>query len=152
MVVIKNAISINLTRDKVFNFLRNPITLPLWNYYIKSVQKISAGDEEVGSRFHQVRKNDEQFFFISKLEKNNFLEFKTEPNSSLNFIRQITFSEVDGITQIDDRLCIDTGYPLFLQKLFSVKIKHAVKENLIKLKELLETGKTELQDGRVIVI
>lgn len=152
MVVIKNTISINLTIEKVFNFLSNSVTLPLWNYYIKSVQKISTGTEEVGSRFHQIRKNDEQFFFISKFERNKFLEFKTEPNSSLDFIRQMTFSEADGITLIDDCLDIDTRYPLLLQKLFSRKIKHGVKENLAKLKELLETGKTELQDGRLSVI
>lgn len=152
MIRIKNQISIDLKRERVFNFLSNPVTFPLWNYYIKNVQKISSGSEVVGSRFHQIRKNDEQIFVISRFEINKFIEFKSEPDSSLQFIRQMKFSEVDGVALIDDCLDLDTGYPLLLQKLFTNKIKRAVKENLLKLKELLETGETRLQDGRVSAI
>ena len=41
-----------------------------------------------------------------------------------------------------------TGYPGILERLFVGRNRRAVAENLGKLKELLEYGQTQLQDGR----
>jgi hypothetical protein len=43
---------------------------------------------------------------------------------------------------------MDLGKPQFIQKIFEPQIKKGVKENLFKLKQLLEDGSTVLQDGR----
>jgi hypothetical protein len=152
MTKIKNIISIGMLTNVVFAFVSNPINFPLWNYYIRSVKKISSGNDEVGTRYHQVRKTDEQIFAVTMFEINKFIEFKTEPNSSIHFTRQMAFTDENGITVIDDYFEIDSGYPLFLAKPFNNKLKNAVRENLDKLKELLETGRTRLQDGKEIAL
>jgi hypothetical protein len=43
---------------------------------------------------------------------------------------------------------LDTGKPALVEKLAGGNVKSAVTENLQKLKQLLETGKVILQDGR----
>jgi len=145
-----NSASIETNVEKVFKFLADPENIPLWNYYIKEVSKISPGTIEIGARFHQIRKNDEQTFEITKFQKNKIIEFTTDSSSSIQFKRQLIFQEKNSHCLVEDHFELDTGYPLFLQKLFSKMIKKSIKENLIKLKQLLETGRTVLQDGRVI--
>ncbi|NBC65188.1 MAG: hypothetical protein GVY07_05915 [Bacteroidetes bacterium] len=45
-------------------------------------------------------------------------------------------------------MTLHTGYPGILERLVVGRISRAVAENLGKLKELLEHGQTQLQDGR----
>lgn len=152
MVGINNTIYINVPVERLFNFLSRPENLPLWNYYLKSVRKISNGINIIGARYHQERKDDEQVFEITRFEQNKLIEFKSLEDSKLRFKRQLIFSQIDGQTFLQDFFEVDTGLPLMLQKLFRGKLRSAVKENLAKLKQLLETGQTTLQDGRLVRI
>jgi hypothetical protein len=47
---------------------------------------------------------------------------------------------------------LDSAKPLLIEKLAKIKVKKAVMQNLIKLKELLENGSVQLQDGRLVQI
>jgi len=152
MILILNEISINTSLEKTFAFLSNPENLSLWNYYIKSVRRISSDSNIVGSEYHQIRERDEQFFKISQFEENKSIEFISNPGSSIYFKRKMIFSKVKGETLIEDHFELDTNQPLIFQKFFSRKIKNAVKENLAKLKTLLETGQVTLQNGKVSYI
>jgi uncharacterized membrane protein len=149
MILIENSISIKADVGKVFNFLADPEKLPKWNYYVKKVYRKSSGNSELGSRYRQIRKNDEQTFEITKFQKNKLIEFTTTPNSTIKFKRKLTFSENHSHCEVTDYFELDTGHPLILQKVLRYKIRKSVKENLMKLKQLLEMGRTILQDGRI---
>ena len=149
MIVIKNSISIKTKIGVVFHFLATPENLPKWNYYIQEVHKISSGNNDLGSRFHQIRKGDQQTFEITEYKRNKLIEFTTISNSSIKFKRRLKFSEFNSHCLLEDEFELDTGHPWLLQKLLHYKIRKGIKDNLLKLKQLLETGQTVLQDGRL---
>jgi hypothetical protein len=62
------------------------------------------------------------------------------------------FQADDGSTIIVDRWELSFGLFGPLETLAGNRVKSAVKENLKKLKELLETGNTILQDGRSVAL
>lgn len=151
VITFRNTIEINVELSTVYAFAAAPEKFPLWNYYILQVQKVS-GDSFLGSRYHQVRKNDEQYFDVTKYEPNRLVEYTTIPKSKFFFQRQMLFQAVGQQTTIEDIIRFDSGYPGFLQRLFTRKMKGAVYENLTKMKKLLETGHVRLQDGRSVSI
>ena len=68
------------------------------------------------------------------------------------FRRHIEFRETRRGTRLVDSWDLTTGYPAALE-LFAVRrIRRAVASNLQKLKQLLEDGAVELQDGRVVSV
>ena len=52
----------------------------------------------------------------------------------------MVFTEEDGNTAVDDSIELESRFLTFIIRFFSRWTKSAVKENLLKLKELLETG------------
>jgi len=152
MVIIKNEIQIDSELEKVFSFLANPENLPKWNYYLVTVKKIKEGNPVIGSQYHQVRKKDAQYIELTALEGNKLIEFSSIKSSFIRFKRRMFFSATANGSLIDDIIELRSFIPSFLLRLFTKKIQEAVKANLYKLKELLETCTTTLQDGRVVTI
>ena len=150
MITIANSIEINVPIKQLFAFLSDPETLPFWNYYVIKVVRISPETKGIGARYRQTRKEDEQIFEIASLNENRLIELRTISGSSLQFRRQMTFTEIGHKCVLEDFFEMDTGHPGLLQKVMAGSIRAAVSENLGKLKQLLEEGKTTLQDGRVI--
>jgi len=113
---------------------------------------MADGNPVIGSQYHQVRKKDEQYFTITGFEENKTIEFSSTRSSFLKYKRQFTFTVLEGTCMVDDIFEISTGLPLpaLINKLLGKKPQMAVKENLLKLKQLLETGQTTLQDGRLV--
>jgi len=101
----------------------------------------------VGSTYHQVRKNDEQDLRISRLEPNLSLVVETIPPSKPELRREIAFEAQGRSTLIVDRWQLDMGVPRMVESLAARRAKSGVRENLEKLKVLLESGKVTLQDG-----
>jgi hypothetical protein len=64
----------------------------------------------------------------------------------------MAFSQVGKSTRIVDRWRLDLGVPALLEPLAVGRVKKAVRENLGKLKTLLEAGTVTLQDGRTFAI
>ena len=83
---------------------------------------------------------------------NKNLVVETIPPSKPNLRREIVFHNEGESTIIVDRWELSFGLFGPLEKLAGNRMKSAVKENLEKLKELLETGSTILQDGRSVAI
>jgi hypothetical protein len=80
------------------------------------------------------------------------IKVATVEGSGIQFKRLFQLRETQHSSCIlTDQFELDLGISRVLQQIFSVKIKRAVKENLGKLKELIETGQTVLQDGRVSI-
>ena len=101
-----------------------------------------------GTNYHQKRKTDEQDFAIIEYQPGEKAVVKTLPGSQPAFERQMIFVEEGKDTCIIDEWKLETGRPAILERLAANQVKQAVFENLGKLKELLETGAVQLQDGR----
>lgn len=150
MITLRNTIDINAPLEMVFKFLANPENFPKWNYYLKTVKKIADGNPVIGSEYHQVRKSDEQYFAIASFKESELIEFASIRKPSIKFKRCFTFSATEAGCRVDDLFEFGYWVPSFIGKIVSKKPEKAVKDNLMKLKELLEYGETTLQDGRSV--
>ena len=148
MIEFENVIEIDRPVGVVFAFLADLENLPKWNYFVTQVRQTSGDGPVVGARYHQERKTDSQELAIVELEESRLLAVETIPPSKPELRRRMTFEALDGKTRLVDRWQLDSGYPGLFQALARSRVQSAVRENLGKLKELLETGKATLQDGR----
>jgi hypothetical protein len=64
----------------------------------------------------------------------------------------MSFNSEGKMTYITDRWHLDLGVPKLLQPLAGNQAKNGVRQNLGKLKTLLEEGSVMLQDGRKFVL
>jgi hypothetical protein len=62
---------------------------------------------------------------------------------------RFTFEPHGDSTTLTGEWVLQSGLPQLLARIGAARISSAVRENLAKLKELLETGRVRLQDGRV---
>ena len=148
MIKFENRITIKCRIEDVFNFATDLTNIPKWNYYVLCVFPTSSKPGTIGATFHQVRKIDEQDLQIVKLERNKSFIIETIPPSKPNFRREMSFTSDREMTYITDRWHLDLGVPKLLQPLASNQAKNGVRENLGKLKALLEEGSVMLQDGK----
>lgn len=152
MIEFSNAITIQRPPAEVFAFVADFENVPKWNYYVLSVTQTAQGEPGLGTTYHQVRRQDQQDFAIQEYEPNRRLVVQTLPGSQPEFEMVFEFQAEGQHTRLIDSWRLNTGRPALLEKLAAGQVKRAVKENLGKLKELLETGQTRLQDGRRIQI
>ncbi|MGD8633358.1 MAG: SRPBCC family protein [Anaerolineales bacterium] len=150
MIEFENEVTINKPVDEVYPFVADLENIPLWNYFVMEVTKQTNGAIAVGTEYHQVRKTDSQDLTIKELVPNRKLTVETIPPSKPSLTRTILFSGDDERTQISDQWKLDTGSIGLLERIAARRVKRAVSENLGKLKEVLETGGTTLQDGRSV--
>lgn len=150
MIAFENTIVIKRPLEVVFAFIADFENVPMWNYYVKSVRKVSEGPTCEGTIYHQIRKNDQQDFRITEYQSSQLIEVETTPESRPYFKRRLMFEQIDDRTRIVDTWKLDLGQNQLVQRLATPRVKSAVLDNLGKLKELLETGQTQLQDGRTV--
>jgi len=148
MFHFENSIVIARPIEDVFAFVVDLPSIPKWNYYVLSVVPTSSTSGAVGSTYHQIRKNDEQDLRISKLESNQSLVVETIPPSKPELRREFLFETQGQRTRITDTWQLDMGVPKLLEPFAANRAKSGVRENLEKLKLLLELGRVTLQDGR----
>jgi uncharacterized membrane protein len=148
MIEFTNDITVHRPVEEVFAFTSGFENLPKWNYYVLEVEKKSREPTGKGTNYHQVRKTDEQDFTITEYRPGEKVAIKSLPGSQPAFERQMTFIDEGERTRIVDEWKLETGRPGILERLAANQVKQAVFENLGKLKELLETGSVQLQDGR----
>jgi uncharacterized membrane protein len=134
--------------EEVFAFVADLPSIPKWNYFVLSVVPTSPKSGSVGSTYHQIRKNDEQDLRISKLELNQSLVVETIPPSKPELRREFLFEAQGESTRITDKWQLELGVPKLLEPIAAKRVKSGVRENLEKLKVLLERGRVTLQDGR----
>lgn len=152
MIDFENRVLIKRPRQEVFDFVANFENIPKWNYYVRSVRKINEVPIGIGARFHQVRKTDQQKFEIIEFERPNKVVVKTLEGSSPQFTMNFEFDAQGEHTVLTDTWQLETGHNPLLEMLGQSRVKSAVADNLSKLKELIETRETQLQDGQVVTI
>lgn len=141
-----NTVEIERPVSEVFAFLSDLENQPRWNYFVIGCTKQDGGPIRVGSTYKQVRKTDSQVLKVTGLERDRRMTLRLmAPTPPL----EIRYGfEADGPrTRLTDEWELD-GVAGFFANLAGAPTKAAVAENLGKLKELLETGVTRLQDGR----
>lgn len=145
----ENQIDIHKPINEVFAFVAEMRNVPRWNYFVVEVVQESGSEPELGATYHQTRRSDSQRFSITHFEANHSLTVETLPGSRPKFTRHMRLEAIAGGTRLHDQWTIQTPLPGFVEKLVLGKMGAAVAENLGKLKELLEQGQTQLQDGRI---
>jgi uncharacterized membrane protein len=151
MIEFENTIMIDQPKEEVFRFVADFENTPQWNYYVCEVHQLTDGPITVGTTYHQTRKGDEQRYRIVVFEPGQHVMVQTLPGQSPTFTRDMYFETIEGETRIIDRWQLDLEQPTLLQTLAQGKVRNAVRQNLGKLKILLETGRVQLQDGRRII-
>ena len=144
----QNVIEIEASISDVFEFVSDMRNMPKWNYFVTEVTQENGEGPERGARYHQRRKTDSQRYEMIHLEPGRSVIIKTIPGASPKFERHLRFEAVPNGTRLIDEMSLPTGYPGIVEGLFAGRVRRAVAENLGKLKELLEHGHTQLQDGR----
>jgi uncharacterized protein YndB with AHSA1/START domain len=152
MITFENSVTIRRPIGVVFPFVADLEQIPKWNYYVKSVNRTSSGPDQLGATFHQIRKSDQQDLRIAAFEPERLLVVETIPPSKPALTRTMDFSAEGDETVIRDSWRLDLGVPLLLEPIAARRAKAGVRENLGKLRELLEGGHTTLQDGRLMRI
>jgi len=148
----QNTVEIQASVTDVFEFVADMRNTPKWNYFVTSVTQEHGDGPERGARYYQTRKTDSQRYEMIDYEPGRGLTIKTLPGASPVVERHIRFESVANGTRLIDEVSLRTGYPRIVEGLFVGRIRRAVAENLGKLKELLEHGQTQLQDGRGIYL
>lgn len=148
MIEFENTIVIQRPVEEVFAFVSDFENVPKWNYYVQQVTRTSNGPAGADTTYHQVRKSDQQDLKIIDYKPGQQVTVKTLPGSRPALERRLVFEAEGEGTRISDRWQLESGRPRLLERLAAGRVKRAVFENLQKLKELLETGGVQLQDGR----
>ncbi len=149
---IENVIEIERSACDTFDFLADLEHIPLWNYYVRSVRRISGSESLVGTVFRQVRRRDEQDLRIEHADRCHEIRVSTVSETSLGLQVRWILEPTGRGTRLRDLRVIDLHRGRLADWLFAGRVRRAVAANLRKLKSLLETGRVTLQDGRVISI
>jgi len=151
VVRFQNHVEIDAPVDGVFAFVADFRNLPKWNYFAREVEQETEGSTGLGTQYHQIRKHDEQRFRISEYKPPRSVSIETTPDSEPAFRIGFRFLQRgDQRTLLSETREHDSVSHSVRARLFSRRMKRVAAENLYKLKELLETGKTTLQDGRTV--
>lgn len=167
IIQFQNSQIIQCPREKVFAFLADFTHMPMWNYYIQSVTKISEGPVGLGTVFEQKRPHDLYRYKIVVYEPLQTIRVELQPPGP-NLLYGFKLSGYAAQTQVtmDWQLNLDNYSVLkyvpkglvknWLLSLvdwqIQAKTKPATMENFNKLKILLETGEVTLQSGRRVVL
>jgi hypothetical protein len=147
----ENRIELSVATGAVFAFVADQRNIPLWNYYVVDVRQQSGDGPAVGARYFQRRKTDSHHTAITRLDPGKSLTVETVDGAPV-FRRHIELRPTRRGTRLLDSWDLTTGYPVVLELLAVRRIRRAVASNLEKLKQLLEDGAVELQDGRRVSV
>lgn len=155
--------TINCPVEKTFAFLADFSNMPLWNYYIESVTKISEGPVAMGTVFQQKRSRDLYNLQVTAFKPLQTIMVELQPPGP-HLLYGFETLAAGGQTQVTLtwQLDLDNFSALaylpngrFKNRLLSfvdwqiqAKTKPATGQNFDKLKTLLETGEVTLQSGR----
>jgi len=143
----EHQLEIRRLAQDVFAFVADARNLSRWNYYVIAVKQTTSAPVGAGTQFHLTRKSDAQDIEIVEWQAGHVVAFRTLPPEralTMRFIVEARGTE----TLLIDAWELDGGTALG-RWLAQGRVKRAVGVNLEHLRELLETGRTTLPDGRV---
>jgi hypothetical protein len=149
MMDFYNRIRIERTPEYVFKVLADLENLPIWQLFDMQVRQASPGNAGLGTTYTLLRKGNRRTLRIYDFQTDRSLGIETveskPPRVNLRFDL-----EADGPdhTQLSANAQVETGLPGLVEKMAAGRVRSMVDDNIFKLKELLETGRTSLADGR----
>ena len=143
-----NTVIIDRTVTDTFAFVSNFENMPKWNYFVQETTNQSPPGRGAGTIYRQRRRTDEQRFVVTDFEPDQLVAVRTLPPTR-DLQMKFTFEPYGDGTRLTDDWTLDTGLPRWLDGIGATRVSSAVRDNLAKLKELLETGRVRLQDGRI---
>jgi hypothetical protein len=143
-----NTLIIDRSATDAFAFVSDFENMPKWNYFVQETTSQSPPGRGAGTIYRQRRRTDEQRFVVTDFEPDQLVAVRTLPPARDLQMRS-TFEPHGGGTRPTDDWTLDTGLPRWLDRTGASRVSSAVRANLAKLKELLETGRVRLQDGRI---
>lgn len=150
MISFTNEVVISQPVEQVFSFVAQLENLPLWNYFVTEVRQKSGEGTHPGAVFLLQRKTDAQELQVLACQPDRVLEIATR-GAGPYFHRRLTFAPTSQGTRVRDDWELGDGW-IPLPSIGRFFVKRAVASNLEKLKELLERGRTQLQDGRTVFL
>lgn len=146
-----NSVVIDRPISEVFAFISNFENMSKWNYFVVAAINESAPGLGIGTTYRQRRKSDEQRYVVTEFDPSVRVTVRTLPPAP-DLQMRFTFEPYGRGTMLTDEWVLETGLPRWLEGIGAARISSAVRENLAKLKELLETGRVRLQEGRIETI
>jgi len=153
MTRFRNTVTIDPPIDEVFRFVANFENMSKWNYFVVDVHKLSPDPIGLGAVFHQTRKTDTQQYRVTEFDPGRRIAVETLPPAP-SLVMRFTLEATGTGTSLTDEWEVGVGSGLLgvLGFLAAGRVNAAVRENLAKLKHLLENREVRLQDGRVETI
>lgn len=158
-VNLQKTINIDAPLERVFKMLANPENFPRFMSHVQAVKKLHNDDETGEAKVYRwtvigpagsIAHWDAE---LMKVVDNELLEWKTRPGSE---IEHAGVARVDPTPYGGTRLHVRLSYRppfgavgLTLGQLFSLYPKHMLDEDLLRLKSLLEQGKTTAHHEKV---
>ena len=143
-----NTLIIDRPVTDTFAFVSNFENMPKWNHSVEKTTSESPPGRGAGTIYRQRRRTDEQRFVVTDFEPDQLVAVRTLPPAR-DLQMRFTFQPDGGGTRLTDDWTLEAGLPRWLERVGASRVSSAVRDNLAKLKELLETGRVRLQDGRV---
>jgi uncharacterized protein YndB with AHSA1/START domain len=143
-----NTVIIDRPVTDTFAFVSDFENMPKWNYFVQETTSESPPGSGAGTICRQRRRTDEQRFVVTDFEPDQLVAVRTLPPAR-DLRMRFTFQPHGGGTRLTDDWTLDTGLPRWLDRIGATRVSSAVRDNLAKLKELLETGRVRLQAGRI---
>jgi hypothetical protein len=151
MMDFHNRVRIQRSPEYIFEVLADLENLPVWQAFDIQVRRASPGEVGVGTTYQLDRKGERRTLTVREFKPGRRMEVETveskPPQVNLRFDL-----EPDGPdhTHLTADWSVETGLPGLVEKMASGRVRAMVDENIHKLKELLETGRTTLPDGREV--
>jgi uncharacterized membrane protein len=148
---VNKAIHIACPPEEVFSFCRSFESLPQFMSHVRKVEPVGDNRyhwEASGPLGITVRWDAE----ITKLEENHLLAWKSTPDSPLEQAGVLRVDPENGGTRLQIRMSYNpTGGAMghAVASLFGADPKHALDDDLLRLKSLLETGKATAHGKQV---
>ena len=148
---VNKAINIFAPIDEVYQFWRNFENFPLFMNHVKNISV--AGDT---STWTVVGPGDSSYQFQSQITQdipNELIAWETLPDSDIHSSGFVRFDEIrDGSTRVTVQMSYVPPVGALghaVAQLFGVDPRQSMHEDLMRLKTLLEEGKTSTDDTRV---
>lgn len=139
-----NTIEIRRSPDEVFAYVATPENTPHWNYAITESERSPAGPIRVGTRIRQRRtipRPAEEELAVTELVPGDRLVLVGDLGPFHGTISYTLAPTSEG-TRLTNAAELDASGPLRLAApLVAGRVRAAVAENLVKLKEILESGR-----------
>lgn len=141
---VQKTISINAPIDQVFDFLKDPTNFP------QIMEHVQAVEDRGNGRFHWIVTGPatvpiEFQTQLTSLKDNEIIAWESTPESLVSQCGIIRLQPENGQTRVQIRLAYAPPAGVVghgVASLFGTDPKHAFDDGLLRLKSLLETGKT----------